>query len=197
MAKKKHRKDIILDKALQIYVRKGPEELTMRHIAKRAGITVSGLYKHYRNKDDLMYAMFEEGFNLFADYLAVAEKEPGPEKKLRKLGDQYRKFAVEHEMYYRLIMMNAPKTKPRPEDIPEGFIEITSRSFHILLKIVNENIRAGFLKNGDPEQIAITIWAMVHGLVSLYIGNMLMETEEEFKSFFHTSFDRLYEGLKN
>lgn len=197
MAKKKHRKDTILEKALEIYLWKGPEELTMRHIAKHTGITVSGLYKHYKNKAELLFAMLAEGFRLFADYLQVAENEAVPREKLRKLGEQYRKFAFEHEMYYRLIMMNIPQSGLKRAQAPEGFLETTTRSFLILLRIVNENMEKGILKKGDPEKTAQIIWGTVHGMVSLYLNGMLTENQQGFNELYRQSLNKIYDGLMN
>ena len=53
-------KNIILEKALELFSRKGYDATTLREIAKEVGITQSSLYKHYKSKEDIFISIFNE-----------------------------------------------------------------------------------------------------------------------------------------
>ena len=56
-------KEIILEKALELFSTKGYDATTVREIAKEVGITQSSLYKHYKSKEDIFISIFKPTIN--------------------------------------------------------------------------------------------------------------------------------------
>lgn len=177
----------ILDAARALYLAGGPRAVTMRAIAKRVGVTATALYRHFESKDALLQEVIDEGLRLFASYLYRALEGPDARTRLRLSGMAYLEFGLEHPAFYRTIFMS---------DQPRGARESqTSATFQFLMDRVDECIEAGILEPASPEDLAITIWAHTHGLLSLYISTGLPMAENEFRSRYAKSLGLMIKGI--
>ncbi len=181
----------ILDAARSLFLEEGVEAVTMRRVAERVGVTATALYRHFEGKDALLSAVLDAGFQSFGGYLYRALKAGDPGERLRSSGQCYLDFALEQPEVYRSIFMT-----PRPAKVECGRNEPQwNATFNFLVDRVRECIDAGLLRPGDPQAVAVTIWALVHGLVSLYLTGATGMAEEEFRKSYRESIDRLFSGL--
>lgn len=177
----------ILAAARELYLAEGPGAVTMRAIAKRVGVTATALYRHFESKDALLQEVIDEGQRLFASYLYRALEGPDPRTRLRLSGMAYLEFGLEHPAFYRTIFMSdQPKGAGEPQ---------TSATFQFLRDRVGECIEAGVLKPASPEDLALTIWAHTHGLLTLYISRGLPMNEDEFRSRYAKSLGLMIKGI--
>ncbi len=180
----------VLEAARALFLEGGAGAVTMRSVAERVGVSATALYRHFENKEALLEAVVNSGFETFGGYLYRALEAPTPEQRLSGSGEAYLRFALEQPQMYRTIFMT-----PRPDAGPDSGGPHADSTFRFLVDRVRECLGAGLLKEGDPEELALTIWAHVHGLVSLHIACSLGKTDEEFKLLYGHSLQRLFSGL--
>lgn len=113
-----------------------------------------------------------------------------PRARLRLSGEAYLRFGLEQTEFYRTIFMGERDEVGPPKDFS------TSATFRFLVDRVAECIEAEFLRPESAEDIALTIWAHTHGLVSLYIAGALPMTDEEFQRAYDRSLRYLIEGIR-
>jgi AcrR family transcriptional regulator len=143
----------IVDTALEVLEREGPEGLTMRRLAEAIGIRAPSLYKHVRSKEDLEALLMAEAFRGMGAEVrgAIAGAREGASKTtaLAELGRAYRRWALAHPHLYRLVT-DGPLPRER---LPEGLEAWTAEP---LIAAVG----------GDPDR-ARAAWAFAHGMTIL------------------------------
>src|SRR4051812_23310226 len=80
----------ILDAAGELFLEQGYERFSMRQVAERIGYTATTLYRYFDNKDSLVFAVVDRGFEEFgAALVAAATSTDDPLERLRELGRAY------------------------------------------------------------------------------------------------------------
>ena len=186
----KDTKGKLLEAARRIYLDEGAEAVTMRSVARRVGVTPTALYRHYESKEALVDAVIASGFQVFGAYLHRSLAGSTAAERLRLSGQAYLDFALEQSEIYRTIFM-APRHHGGEAD-PDPR---KASTFRFLVDRVEECIRSHDLRTGDAEDTALTIWAHVHGLVSLYLAGAIPMAEGEFRTVYRESLGRLFRGV--
>src|SRR5262249_28577647 len=97
---------MILDVAGELFLEQGYEGFSMRRVAERIGYSATTIYRYYEDKDDLLFAVINEGFSEFARQLrGAAEGARDPLKRLEALGRAYIRFGLENPVYYQMMFM--------------------------------------------------------------------------------------------
>lgn len=174
----------ILEAARQLFLEHGPEGVAMRAVAGRVGLTPMALYRHFRSKQALHAALVEQGHAIFLQYLQRALAEPSPGARLVRSGAEYLSFALEHRQDYRVMFMMVSAARFSGKTDP-GWRD--AATFRFLVDRIRESAAAGLLRTDDPEDTALSIWAHVHGLLSLYLSNKLPLDEMQFRGLYARS----------
>jgi AcrR family transcriptional regulator len=184
----------ILESARALYLEGGAGAVTMRSVAERVGVTATALYRHFDNKEDLLTELIGQAFTTFGVYLHRALGGKTPMDRFVRSSESYLDFALEQREIYRTIFMS---TIPKPEERPDlqSHRFDPASTFQFLVDRIRECIDSGDLRKEDPEQVAVTVWAHVHGLVSLQICGSLDLTDEQFRPVYRSSVKRLISGL--
>jgi AcrR family transcriptional regulator len=158
----------ILNAAERLLVQTGSEDsVSVRAIADEVGITPPSIYMHFDDKESLLNEVCERRF---ADLNAAFERAYGSEHEpvaaLRALGRAYGEFALTHPDHYRILMMTTSSHAPSEyeDESSQG-----RRAFTQLVDAVRACIDSGAFPPSDPAATAVSLWAGVHGLVSLLI----------------------------
>jgi AcrR family transcriptional regulator len=176
-------RDRILRAARDVFLEHGLDGVRMRAVAARVDLTPMALYRHFRNKEALLDAVVEEGHAIFLRYLQRALAEPSPGERLTRAGYEYLNFALQQRGDYRVMFMMA--TARRPAEATPGWRDVAT--FRFLVDRIRECADAGLLRVDDPESTALTVWAHVHGLVSLFLAGKLQLDEVRFRSLYGRS----------
>lgn len=185
---------LILASARDLYLEKGLRGFSMRHLAGKLDVSPTALYRHYRNKEDLIHKVIEEAVKVFSTYLFTSLAGRTPEDRYRLGGEAYLDFALEQRKYYEVIFM-APEQigiGPAPECVQNEDLA----TFQLLIDRVQELMDKGILAKDAPKDVAVTIWAHRHGLVSLYLAGKLPMDESDFRRLYRESDERLLRGLR-
>ncbi len=182
------RRGEILAAAKQLFLKEGYENFTTRKLARRAGLSQTGVYVYFKSKDEILDAVCRSTFEaMVRRFRTVAEKWADSPDLLRKLGEAYLDFALQHPDEYRLTFMSgqsAPKfTRRKDLSLPEQQ-GIGVQAFLFFRDQIVAMMQAGHLRTGDVTLVTQIVWAAIHGLVSLMIarpGYLLSERRELFE----------------
>jgi AcrR family transcriptional regulator len=161
----------LIDGALMILGKEGQGAITLREVARRAGVTHAAPYRHFDGKEALLAAVAEEGFHqLRNDMQAAAAGDGDALDRLQRFGEAYLRFALKNPAHYRL--MYGPEFAHRAAHTA---LQGASReAFMLLLEGVRACQEAHLVRDGDTVHLALSMWSMVHGL-SLLVMDRQME----------------------
>jgi AcrR family transcriptional regulator len=163
----------LVDASLQLIAQEGFGALTLREVARRAGVTHAAPYRHFADKEELLVAVAEEGFRAMAARMKERmARYRSPEERLRECGVAYVLFAVEHPAHFR-VMFGPHFTKPLKPAPPGSEAD----SFGLLVSCLGEMQRAENLRSGELPELALQCWSLVHGLASLLVDGLLESSE--------------------
>lgn len=136
--------------------------MSVRAIAKRAGMSTIGIYSHFNGKQGVLDTLYIDGFNKVYDAMNIQlEGETGVEHVLRCC-DSYLSVAFENEAHYRLIFGESG-TEYQPSKEAR---EAAKRAFKKLVSNTENYINSQGLSK-DRLQGALDLWAVMHGYVSI------------------------------
>ncbi|HEX4511783.1 MAG TPA: TetR-like C-terminal domain-containing protein, partial [Burkholderiaceae bacterium] len=126
-------------------------------------------YRHFRDKDELVAAVAEEGFHLLTRHMReeIARRGGDVMSRLGAAAEGYVAFAVAHPATFRTIFGGA--VCGDDEQRPKGLQEAGEEAYRVLRDLIAEGIEHGRLRAEDPDQLALGAWATVHGLSMLII----------------------------
>lgn len=183
----------ILDRACQLFLEEGLEGFTMRRLAGRLGVTAPAIYRHYASKEAVLTDVVEEAYGRMSTYLRGALEGDSPGGRFRRAGDGYLAFALENPRLYQVLYAS-------PEMMGvEDISELRERHGAALEQFWHDRVRecmdAGLLREADPGDVALTLWAHAHGLIALYLQGMLETDEAGFRELYRSSHRRALRGL--
>jgi AcrR family transcriptional regulator len=175
----------ILTEAQEVVTERGVDAVTMRGVAARVGVTPMALYRHFPSRQALLGAIIEEAQATFLHHLQRAMAEPTAAGRLVASGRQYLAFALGHPRRYGVLFMEA-RAAPSATTA-SGYPWQNATTFRFLVDRIRDCAAEGVLRVDDPEGAALTVWAHVHGLVSLYLAGKLSIGEARFRALYDRS----------
>lgn len=161
----------VLDASLALVDEEGVGALSMREVARRAGVSHGAPYHHFPDRAAILAAIAADGFELLGRELLAARDGAGgaPDAQFRACGVAYFDFALRHPSHFRVMF--------RPElSVPEQYPAVDQASaaaFQILVEVVRDCQAAGLAPDGDPLPLAVTGWSSAHGLAALWLDGPL------------------------
>ena len=186
-------REAILQAALRLVETVGPGGLTLRATARLAGVSQAAPYRHFASKEALLAAVAEEGFRaMIAMQRDSARNKSDPIEGFQALGLAYIGFASSHPSHFRVMF--APEVADKLAY--PALAKAAAEAFGLLVDVIAECQRAGKVKEGDPKELALAAWSVVHGFSALVVNRQLSElypvqVEEMAKSVTQSLFDGL------
>ncbi|MFJ5541126.1 TetR/AcrR family transcriptional regulator [Micromonospora chalcea] len=147
---------VLLDAAADAIAESGPAALSLRELARRAGVSHAAPAHHFGDKAGLLTAFATQGFDLLADALRQAGDD------LLDTGVAYVGFAVRHRAHFDVMF--------RPELYRADDPELTAaraRSGDVLRDRVTRHT------GREPDTDALAAWSIVHGFATLWLSGAL------------------------
>jgi AcrR family transcriptional regulator len=149
--------------ALAVIAEHGLDKLSLREVARRLGVSHQAPYKHYPSRDHLLAEVVRRCYARFNAVMDAATADAAdPMDAMRRCGESYLRFAMEHPLEYRL-MFGDPL--PDPEAHPEMLAEA-----HIAFDALRASVAAVVGLPPDHPQImadALFVWSTVHGFAMI------------------------------
>ena len=164
----------ILDTARDLFAAHGYEGVTLRKIAEAIEYAPGTIYGYFRDKGELLRALCVADWEEFEQSFPREARVADPLGAIRAQGKAYIQFGLAHPNQYRLMFMTA-----KPAEMLELDAETLAKrgdpahdGYALLRSSVQAAIDAGLLREEmrDPELVAQTLWAGVHGMASLEIA---------------------------
>ncbi|MFD8572124.1 TetR/AcrR family transcriptional regulator [Streptomyces sp. NPDC059639] len=136
----------------------GSSALSIRAVARRAGVSPAAPYRHYPDREALVHAIAAQGYRELTRKLADAHPEPSTPEDLAATAVVYVRFALDHPGMFRLMFADpcAPGSEERTEATAAIFEYLT------------ESIRRIF-PAADPQALSWGVLGLVHGLAFLHL----------------------------
>jgi AcrR family transcriptional regulator len=152
----------LVSAAMELLEESGETDLSLRAVARRAGVSSAAPYRHYADREALVSAVAAVGYRELAGRLAAAHPSPSTPDQLARVATAYVQFALERPALFRIMF-----TEPCDRDNDER-IAATAVVSQYVRSIVERTF-----PQGDAEALATAIWALVHGLAFLYLDGKL------------------------
>ncbi len=180
----------LLERAERTLSEGGLRELSLRQLAREVGVSHAAPRRHFADKQALLDALAEEGFERLGRELAEASEGPGGfHDRFAALARAYVRFATRHAAL--LEEMFAGKHRPGAS---ESLRDAGSRAFAAPVALIAEAQEAGEVVPGDPKAVAVVVWASLQGLATLANRGIFEDTPlDDAVSY---AVDRLLLGLR-
>jgi AcrR family transcriptional regulator len=161
----------LIDAALEMLATQSPDTLSLRELAKRAGVSQAAPYRHFKDKETLLAAISEQAFELKIRYMteAVAAAKGDPLETYFACGLSYFRMGMRHPQHFKLMFGDAS----RPGDDHPDLTRVACSTFALVSNMVRRCQKAGLMGPGDPYHKAMQCWAVVHGFTSLHVAGHL------------------------
>ncbi|ATB50286.1 TetR/AcrR family transcriptional regulator [Corallococcus macrosporus] len=153
----------MLDATIAAIQEGGPTGLSLRELARRAGVSHAALTHHFADKAGLLTALAEEGYTLLADELAAERERSGD---FVELGVAYVRFAIKHRAHFEV--MHRPDLYNRDDSALAAAQARAEAALHQGL-----SMQAGGRPGKDVRLAALAAWSLVHGFASLWLNGMV------------------------
>lgn len=167
----------LLDAVENVVLEKGVGHVSLRAVARQAGVTHAASAHHFANKAGLLTAFATQGYMELAQEVVNAIDEAHPSDGpavLEAVGRAYVTFALANpgrfEVMFRLDVLNASDP---------DFVAASDGAYSLLVNTISRCESEGLLRGRDPEVVAVAAWSMVHGLAALWISGRLGERINE------------------
>ncbi len=185
-----HLREALLAETAVLLAERGVENITMRGLAERIGVSRTAPYRHFPDKASLLTAVAEDGFQRLRRQMSEAARGDTSLQKFFCMGEAYIHFAVANPTHYRLMF--------GPEGIQcagnAALTAVADDTFALLQNAIERCQQEGSIKPGDPCLLAYATWAMVHGTVSLLIDRQTHD-DIDVETFIQITYQTLAHGL--
>jgi len=169
---KSETRDKILDAARELFVTEGYEGVSMRRVAEKIEYSPTAIYVHFADKEELFRELCHQDYARLAEVFQSSVMSTDPLERLRQIGRVYIEFGMSNPNHYKFMFMAThPPQEPDEED--REIIGNPEKDAYAFLKwAVQQAIDAGCFREElrDAEVISQTLWATVHGVISLEIA---------------------------
>jgi len=182
-SKKYHHGDLknaLIQAGVEILAKEGMGGLSLRKVAQHAGVSHSAPYAHFPDKQSLIAAISTEGFNQLYNELeaAISPHAKTPKKQLIEGAQAYVRFALKNSDTFKIMFSGVLE---KEKDYP-SFVEISSKTFKLVMEVVQACQNAGVLPAAPANLMAVSVWGQVHGIVSLALEGQISHTLLEKKN---------------
>ena len=156
----------LIEAALEILEVGGMEGLSLRVLARATGVTAAAPYSHFRDKDDLLAAVAETGFQRLAIQMAEeATGQNGVQARIEKLMSAYVRFAVANKKLFQLMFSRELAVM---KDYPT--LAMTAGKSYSLISAA---LAARSASAEDTRFLTVSIWSLCHGLTTLIVDEKI------------------------
>ena len=153
----------VIDAAVGIVASTGPDDLSLRSVARAAGVSHQAPYHYFKDREGLFAAICEEGFHGLAVAMESAQS-TSPESMFQS----YVKFALDNPGHFRVMFRHDICDLER---FPNALVQ-ADRAFGVLVDFVTRHLAADVA----IDQIRVTatyMWSTAHGLATLLLDGPL------------------------
>ncbi len=170
--------DTLIAAAIELIRDKGPNAFSLRELAKKAGVSHTAPYRHFKDKNALLSAIAETGFKTLTERTrnAAMQFDGDPKRQLIESGVAYVELALDNPEITQLMFGGFIDTEKCPK---ENLDSEADNAFQGLVNLIESGKQSGVFRNEETELLALATWSMVHGLAMLITGGQLCGIADE------------------
>lgn len=157
---KKISRETVLDSALAFIEAHGLAALSMRTLAGNLGVTPNALYRYFSSKADLEFALVDKGGEMLLAELEHAAKGLAMPEAIRAVSRAYIRFARAYPQLYTIKLQH------------NGMEQCKTDSHEAIWAFVTQ-LTSGLPTHWDAQDLALSLWAFLHGMVELDRADLL------------------------
>jgi AcrR family transcriptional regulator len=169
----------VLQASIELIEEEGLAKLSMREVARRAGVTHQAPYHHFADREAILGEIAADGFRMLTERIEQAEHTAGcdasPALWLREMGRAYVEFALQRPAHFRIMF--------RPELVnPERCPNAKAAGdacFRMVTNIVHAAVDAGVPAQPSEAALVAMLWSLAHGLAGLILDGPLARKQPE------------------
>jgi AcrR family transcriptional regulator len=163
-------KNALIDAALERIAHDGVRALSLREVARRAGVSHTASYRHFSSKESLLAAIAEQGFRRLSASMreAILPHTDDPLAALQASGVAYVEFGVSCPDHLSIMFGGDIAHGSYPE-----LAEASKEAYALLTSIVQQGLHTGNVRGSDERTVTLAAWSIVHGLAQLIAGGQL------------------------
>jgi AcrR family transcriptional regulator len=166
-------RDACIVAAQEVIAERGIENLSLRDVARKLGVSHQAPYKHYPSRDHLLAEVMRRCFQRFAAHLDARPRLDDPEQDLESLGLQYLSYAQLHPLEYRLMFSTTWPESAEQLDL----VSDASHAFDILRGVLKRMHGDSAATREAVELDALYIWSTMHGLAGVMNGQCIAKLD--------------------
>lgn len=165
----------LIRKGLTILDQLGYEKFSIRKVARECNVSQTALYRHFKDKDELVRAIAFESMKQFNNTLeqAVQKHPDDPKLQLKEMGIAYISFFVNNPEHLRLLFLSNIKYLVEHDLCQPEVHFMEGHPFYTLYKTVELYKATSPTESLDQVELLLYCWGLVHGLSVLITANEL------------------------
>ncbi|WP_236846610.1 MULTISPECIES: TetR/AcrR family transcriptional regulator [unclassified Bosea (in: a-proteobacteria)] len=190
-------REVLIAQALALAAEGGLEAVSIREVARRAGVSPAAPFRHFPDKVALMTAVAEEAMARFRAEIAAAlarEVSDDPIRRIRAIGTAFLDWARRNPTHFEIISSRRAIDFAGSASLGADNAEIQAQ----MVTLLQEAARRGLLRVEEPHLIQITGRALVYGLARMLIDGQFPSwgvAEAEAEGLMERSLDLFLAGL--
>lgn len=157
-------RDRLIEAAADVLATKGVDQLALRTLAASQGTSTNAVYSLFGNKGELVAAVCRAALASFAEGQRSTPVTGNLDEDFLALGRGYRNWALDHPALYAVIFSG------RVQVPDEAELYATEGPREPLERLVARGIEEGTLVGADFPEMVVSVWAMVHGFVTIELA---------------------------
>jgi AcrR family transcriptional regulator len=181
--------------ALRVLEKEGPAAVTMRRIANTVRVTPMAIYHHFPNREALLKTVTDREFEKLAAFMDARQASggKGDRGRLLRVMDYYIDYAFKHPKVFDYVFSQYRTDARR---FPRDFRARRSPTMNRVADTVAGAMARKEIRKDDVWEVAMELWAHIHGYVALFRAGRFALSEKQFRSLCQRSLKRLINGLK-
>lgn len=166
---------------------KTPEEISLRQVARQAGVSQTAPYRHFEDKAALFSAVAQSILFEFDNYIedSISQIDDSPDKRLRIISMAYIRYALKYPTKYQLLFRHEALEEPKLFSNQDSCLNDFPKTkiLRLLVEIIETGQAKGQVKAGNAKTIALGLWSFSHGLTMLLLQGQLCLNDAEAVAF--------------
>lgn len=148
---------------------RGVHELSLRALARDLGVSHGAPRRHFSDRQALLDALAESGFERLGAELRAAVDSAGEDfrARLEATATAYVQFAIEDAELLELMFAGKHRESAR------ALVQTADRTSSVLYEMIVQGQAEGALEPGDPQRVGVLLFATVQGIAALVTGSMV------------------------
>jgi AcrR family transcriptional regulator len=179
--------------ALAILEAEGAQAVSMRRVASAVGVTPMAIYHHFPNREALLKFVTDREFEKLVDYMRALSAGTSVDDELLRVMDYYIDYSLSRPAVFDYVFSQHRDDARR---FPDDFRARRSPTLNRVADTISAAMRTGVLVKDDVWEVAMELWALIHGYITLYRAGRFALSERKFRLLCRRSVRRLLDGLR-